>query len=653
MELWLAIAALGAGMFPLLARLDAGARGRRASLAWATVALGLSGIGFAARPKADRSAAELLPAPHRDNGYVGAGACRSCHPEEYASWRRSYHRTMTQAMSDATVLAPWNGVKLEVLGRSIELFRREEQYWARLPDPELGPLAALRGATPRGSDAPRVERRVVMTTGSHHYQVYWVAGSRGRELIELPVVYHLQAARFIPRQAAFLQPPDAQGTTPRWNANCVQCHSVAGQPRHDLARDRFDTRAVDLGIACESCHGPGSRHVARHRNPFVRYAARNDGEADATIVNPGRLDAEAASAVCGQCHAYFVPRDEKQWWDSGFSRSFRAGGPLEPSRKLLSYDSTEIDTLLVDTALDSLFWDDGTMRVGGREYSAMIESACFERGHGDQKLGCLSCHSMHQSAPDDQLANGVATDRACTQCHTSVAARLTEHTGHALRSSGSRCYNCHMPYTSYALFKAIRSHRVDSPSVEATLAFTKPNACNLCHLDRSLAWTRRALRRRHGAGSAIPKDEESAQDAPAAAVRWLLTGDAALRAVVADAMGRKAARRTSGDGWQALALAPLLDDPYAAVRFVARRSLAQLLKEPAPARDLVLSYDFLAERDERRETARQVAARLVLGEDSAARRALGSLIDASGRLDDEHLFEWQQGRDDRPVTIAE
>jgi len=683
-QLWLSLAALGAGLFPLVVRLGAAERARGSGLAWAIAVLALSCVALAARPKAGASAAELLPAPHRDQGYVGSGACRSCHPEEHASWHRSFHRTMTQVANAGTVLAPWNGVALEVAGRSVELFRRDEQYWARLPDPDLGPALALPAAMGRGSDAPRVERRVVMTTGSHHYQAYWVAGSRGRELIELPVVYHLEAARFIPRQAAFLQPPDAEPVTIRWNGNCVQCHSVAGQPRHDLLLDRFDTRAVELGIACESCHGPGERHAERHQNPLARYAARRDGEADATIIDPRRLDAGTASAICGQCHAYFVPRNEEQWWQSGFSESFRAGDSLEPSRQLLSYDSAESEAALIDTTLDSLFWDDGTMRVGGREYSAMIESACFTRGHGDQKLGCLSCHSMHESDPDDQLAEGMRTDGACTQCHADVAARLTDHTGHSASSSGSRCYNCHMPYTSYALFKAIRSHRIDSPSIEGIVSSTKPNACNLCHLDRSLEWTlgELARRKREGAdvnaalpaargGSSAGGVEAAHADGmaldvqgtrsphPAAAASWLFTGDAALRVVVAAAMGREAAHAASGDGWQALALAPLLDDPYAAVRFVAHRSLGEILAARTPphtakpARDVVAGYDFIAERSERRQAARDVAARLSPNGTRAGQRALGPLLDAGGRLDADTLFEWQQRRDDRPVTIAE
>ena len=39
------------------------------------------------------------PISVHDGGYIGADACRECHPENFASWQDSYHRTMTQVAS--------------------------------------------------------------------------------------------------------------------------------------------------------------------------------------------------------------------------------------------------------------------------------------------------------------------------------------------------------------------------------------------------------------------------------------------------------------------------------------------------------------------------------------------------------------------------
>ncbi|HEV8244151.1 MAG TPA: multiheme c-type cytochrome, partial [Polyangiaceae bacterium] len=476
----------------------------RALGAFAIVAAAALAVALAPRA---RSAPAGAPGERPRQGYVSSNVCQSCHPSEYASWHRSYHRTMTQVASSKSVLAPFDGTHLEVDGRSIDLEQRGEEFWARLPDPDLVADAARAGSNEPSAAAPLVRRRVLMTTGSHHYQVYWVGGRRGNELRLLPAVYLLAERRWVPRKDAFLQPSGAHAQTVRWNSNCVQCHSVAGRPQHDEASDQFATEAVELGIACESCHGPGQAHVQKQHNPAQRYLTRWSGGNDETIVNPLRLDQARASQICGQCHAYFVPRDENSWWRAGFAETYRAGESLERSRLLLEPSRAEWRAA-VEADPDSIFWPDGTIRIGGREYNGMVRSACYERGHGPKKLSCLSCHSMHQSEPDDQLSEAGSSDAACSKCHAELSRQGSAHTHHAADSTGSRCIGCHMPFTSYALFKGIRSHRVDSPSVNRELAAPRPNACNLCHTDRSLGWSAGYLTRWYGQPVPVLNDRE-------------------------------------------------------------------------------------------------------------------------------------------------
>ncbi len=526
----------------------------------------------------ERRRPEPTVALRRDaSGSVGSGACRSCHPSEYASWHRSFHRTMTQVATRATVLGPWNGVKLDVEGRTIELFERGDTLLARLPDPELVAAANRTGDARIAAQAALVTRPVLLATGSHHQQVFWVGDGHGNELRLLPISYLIDSHRYVARREAFLEPPAAPQHAVRWNSNCIQCHATRGEPRLDDATNRFDSSAVELGIACEACHGPGGAHVAKQHSPLTRFASHASRAADASIVNPARLAAERASAVCGQCHSYFVPRDENRWWRSGFD-DFRPGDALEPTRTLLTSETTDTpDGPAVDAATASLFWNDGTIRVGGREYNGMVRSACFTRGHGNDRISCISCHSLHDSEPDDQLRRGASVDAACAHCHANEGARLAEHTHHAQGSSGSSCTGCHMPYTSYALLGAIRSHRIDVPDPLATATNGRPNACNLCHLDRTLAWSADALARWYGARATVPPASDAAArrraqalaGTNARAVEELLSGDAATRAIVAAAFGRNEAELATDGAWEARVLAELLDDPYAAVRKVA------------------------------------------------------------------------------------
>ena len=96
---------------------------------------------------------------------------------------------------------------------------------------------------------------------------------------------------------------------------------------------------------------------------------------------------------------------------------------------------------------------------------------------------------MHASDPAGQIARARAGDEACLSCHEDKRAILAEHTHHPASSRASACVSCHMPKTTYALLKAIRSHRIDSPGAEGTNEGARPSACNLCHIDRTRQWT--------------------------------------------------------------------------------------------------------------------------------------------------------------------
>jgi predicted CXXCH cytochrome family protein len=188
-------------------------------------------------------------------------------------------------------------------------------------------------------------------------------------------------------------------------------------------------------------------------------------------------------------------------------------------------------------------------------------------------LSCLSCHSMHQSDPNWQLARDRDGNAACTQCHRAIGEKLEAHTHHRAGSTGSTCYNCHMPHTTYGLLRAMRSHQISVPRLQDSLASGRPNACNLCHLDRTLAWTASALQRWYGTPAPSLTEE---QRTVAAALLDVARGEAGVRAIVAWSMGWPAARAASDGDAMAPFLIELLDDEYAAIRYIAYQSLRQI-----------------------------------------------------------------------------
>ena len=616
------------------------------AIALAVGAVGATVIEQRTRGRAKDAAERHRPIESSALGYISSRSCRPCHLEQYTSWHDSYHRTMTQPATPESVHAPFDGRTLQDGVHRITLQQQGDGFF-------------VDGKTVPGVFAPWAEfgkQKLALVTGSHHMQVYWYETGKGRKLGQLPFAWLKEEQRFIPRRAAFLRPPQAPrpGEEGRWNQSCIQCHATQGRPR--LTPDgELDTRVAELGIACEACHGPGREHAAGQTSPIARYRGHLADGATDDVVNPKRLSHERSSQVCGQCHGIwqFKSRDEERaWWERGFA--YRPGGDPEQSMWLLQPSRKDSDPRIAAVMkgepeyIRGQFWPDGMARVSGRELNGMIDSPCYQRG----ELSCLSCHSMHKPQEDtrptrqwadDQLKPAMDGDAACLQCHGDFAKDVSAHTHHAKGSPGSACMSCHMPHTSYGLLKAMRSHQVSTPSAQSTLDSGRPNACNLCHLDRSLGFTAEALSRlwKVPAPGALDDDRR----AFAESVLTLLKGDAAQRALYAWAMGWKPAQQASGSRWLAPWLAVAMDDPYDAVRFIAGRSLRTLPGYEG------FEFDSIPAPETRAKAIDAVARALPAGDDLARRPELA--LRSDGRPREDVAARVSAARDDRPIDLLE
>jgi predicted CXXCH cytochrome family protein len=585
---------------------------------------------------------EKLPSETRPGGYVRSETCRSCHPDQHASWHRSYHRTMTQHASPESVRGNFENQTVTWKGEDYHFRRRGGEFFVEMVDPEWAHARAQketlfqRGQGPKpgpAGAAPRVEKRITLTTGSHHMQAYWVAAGNGNQQFRVPFTYLFEEQRWVPRNDVFLLPPETPQLPQVWNNNCLGCHATAGQPQPTDS----PTRVAELGISCESCHGPGEAHVRANLNPQRRYALHRGTNGDPTIVNPARVSAKKSAEICGQCHAARFSPDFKEWLTAGTDYWHRenldAHRPLIPGHKMRELTNIfDPEQVAHKHALAGYFWNDGMVRVSGREFSGLIETPCFQRG----TMSCLSCHSMHQSNPADQLARGMDGNAACYQCHGDYEKKLTQHTRHAAGSSGSSCYNCHMPHTTYGLLKGIRSHQITSPSAQSSLDTCLPNACNLCHLDKPLAWTAKKLHDWYRQPE--PKMDADFASHPASAV-WLLRGDAGQRAIVAWHMGWEPARAASGTNWLLPYLAETLDDSYSVVRHIGQRALRQV---PA-ARSL--QYDYIAPAAQR--TLAKSGLLQGWNPDALPPKEQGNI------LPPQEIHRLRQARDHRPMELLE
>ncbi|MCA9061133.1 MAG: hypothetical protein KDA85_21620, partial [Planctomycetaceae bacterium] len=505
----------------------------------------------AADPLSDQTALSTssppleLPKCNLEEGYVSAQNCRSCHESQFNSWHQTYHRTMTQAAGPDSVIPSFDDVQLTSRGRDYHLHRQGDEFWVDTVDPAAEMKAYIAGQSDQVSRLPQVHRRIAMTTGSHQHQTYWMQNPNGT-MVQFPWVYHIDSQRWVFRIDSFLSPPRDTVTFNIWNMKCLGCHTTGGQPRmNPQTHSMFSVG--EMGISCEACHGPGATHV--------QLAEAKDERHLQAILDPQKQNAAESAKVCGQCHVISRQKDEQHFLAHG--DPYRPGNDqYDALREVVMFgEDRQVTQEHFPTMVKTGFWPDGTVRTGGREYNALLITSCFTEGTGSRQMTCTSCHSLHNyESPSKLIAKGKTGGAACIQCHAEpeYTTNLAQHTHHPVSSSGSNCLNCHMPHTSYALFSAIRSHRVQSPAVPDSDAGVRPNACNLCHLDQSQQWAAEQLAGWYDLP--LPSLSPVDQTTPAGA-NWALSGDAAQRAIAAWHLGWSGAREASGSRWKVSVLA--------------------------------------------------------------------------------------------------
>jgi predicted CXXCH cytochrome family protein len=522
---------------------------------------------------------------------VSSETCFKCHENHHASWKRTYHRSMTREATPENVKGDFANAVYYYHGTTTRMTREGDAFFMETVDPAWADWAAKSGKPLEQLGPARTKRfQVARLVGSHWFQECLYRDDTGRYW-RLPVSYSIVEGRWLHTNGAFLVPDTDEffSKSTIWNESCVFCHNTKPSKRPLPAtpfspKGGYRTEVAELGISCEACHGPAADHVLANQNPARRLALPHSEHGDPTIVNPRRLSVERADAVCAHCHGATVVKVEA-WDPVSVTEPYIAGEDLMRSYSFFWSEKQqqelaggEIAPRAAGTARaatvagDGRFWGDGTPLTTALEYNGMALSRCYQNGQGS--LRCITCHDLHPQEPNFLLRPGMASNEACYQCHADYRARLTEHTHHPAESQGSLCYNCHMPYQVYSLLTTHRSHRIESPTIEGSVDTGKPHACNLCHLDKSLGWTQDKLTAWYGRK---PVPLSDAEQHTASSLLHLTQSDARSRAVVAGAFSWPPALGASGTDWEGPVLTRLLDsETYPAVRFLLHRGLRRL-----------------------------------------------------------------------------
>ena len=245
---------------------------------------------------------------------------------------------------------------------------------------------------------------------------------------------------------------------------CAACHTTGYNPATQTW--------VEPGVGCEACHGPGADHVASTGNRTK-------------IINPANLGFQEQVEICAQCHS----RGEDASGRHPYPVGYYPGGPARLN-----------ETFVLSTDPDD-FWPDGTSKRHHMQYQDWVQ------GTHQNSVSCIFCHTSHIVGETDHQTRMVENDR-CLICHEGQSDLAAHIPFMANAVDQVNCTDCHMPQVSKLVptdFQ-ILSHTFSPPDPALSIAYggfdQMPNACNICHEDKSPEWAASVLGQEIPPGSA-------------------------------------------------------------------------------------------------------------------------------------------------------
>lgn len=266
-----------------------------------------------------------------------------------------------------------------------------------------------------------------------------------------------------------------------WNVMCAGCHNTRLRKNYIAGRDAYATRAAEMGVGCEACHGPMADHVAwqNERAAGREALAEQEREAydDEAPPDPTLAPLSRAQHLdnCGYCHA----------------RRVELTGDFVPGDLFLD------NVLPVIPDETDIYYADGQVREEDYEYVSFLGSRMHMKG-----VNCVDCHNIH-SGKTKYNGNGL-----CLQCHWQTIDPVT-HGHHELETPGSLCVDCHMPLTTYMQRHPRRDHGFTIPDPMLTKEHGIPNACDRCHADKGTDWSLEAVREWYGEPEKRPSQQRA------------------------------------------------------------------------------------------------------------------------------------------------
>ena len=394
------------------------------------------------------------PAASQTAGYNAAASgstqCRACHAAFYKKWSTGHH------------------------GLAMQPFTAEFAKSELSPQSEPVKVGAATYQVVDAGQQTVVEEHG--PSGVHRYPMQHVLGGKNTyyfltlmdrgKLQTLPLAYDIQKKQWYDMAGSGVRMHTANPndealpwTDPLYTFNtaCYSCHVSQLKTNYDVASDTYHTTWREPGINCETCHGDGSQHLAL----FKKDPGKN--VTDMRILRTTRFTTQQRNEMCAPCHAKMSP----------------ISGSYQVTQRF--FDHYDLVTLE-----DADYYPDGRDLGENYTYTSWLMSQCLK----DAKMDCIVCHT---SSGRYKFATG-DPNAACAPCHAQQASNVQAHSHHKPDGAGGACIACHMPKTRFANMNRT-DHSMLPPAPAATIAFKSPNACNLCHKDRTANWADAQVRK--------------------------------------------------------------------------------------------------------------------------------------------------------------
>ncbi len=384
--------------------------------------------------------------------YTGSEDCKQCHQHFYELWSPSHHGKAMQLVNAdfiETAQIPTSG-DFSIEGKTYHI--------------EVGKSVMSMKEKEAGKE--------------NNYEMTWALGGKNvyyfltplenGKLQTIPLAYDAKNKTWYNNpESAMRHFP--QGETPdqalpwkdrqyTFNTSCYSCHVSQLKNNYDPATDSYQSTWKEPGINCETCHGPASEHIKIFENAKEGEQVKKLG-----LISTKVFTNEQHNWACAPCHAKMNP----------ISSSYTPG-----DRFFDNYDLTGLES--------NDFYPDGRDLGENYTYTGWMMNECNQSG----QIHCVMCHT---SSGRDRFKDN--PNDACKKCHEEKVINVAEHSGHKEGSTGAVCINCHMPKTEFG--KMVRSdHSFRPPMPEATIKFGSPNACNICHTDKTPEWANEIVKKR-------------------------------------------------------------------------------------------------------------------------------------------------------------